>query len=353
MRFIHIADIHLGASPEGGKAYSKYREKEIWDTFSKVVDICEKERIDILLIAGDLFHRQPLLRELKEVDYLFSQLSLTKVVFVVGNHDYLKKNSYYRTYKWGENVVPILSETMDTVEIEDLDLSISGCSYHSVERTENEFEQVPSIGVSKNNILLLHGGDEKHMPFSKEVMKYSDFDYIALGHIHQPKEIIKNKMAYAGCLEPTDSGDVGKRGYIQGEIKEGQTIIRFIPFSKREYSEVSIDITSLETMREIKEELRTACDRLGREHMYIVTLEGVKKEFLHIHTEYLDDIGNVIKIKDKTRSGYDIDALIAGKEGILISEFIKSFGSVDMDSVEHRAMLEGIDSIMRIKRGYE
>ena len=71
MRFIHIADVHLGAEPDAGEAYSRQRPRELWDTLEHVINICEKEQTDLLLIAGDLFHRQPLMRELKELDYLF------------------------------------------------------------------------------------------------------------------------------------------------------------------------------------------------------------------------------------------------------------------------------------------
>ena len=46
---------------------------------------------DLLLVAGDLFHRQPLLRELKEVDGLFASLDRTQVVLVAGNHDYMRR----------------------------------------------------------------------------------------------------------------------------------------------------------------------------------------------------------------------------------------------------------------------
>ena len=67
VKWIHIADVHLGASPDAGDAYSKVRPQELWDTFAEVIDICEREQTDLLLIAGDLFHRQPLKKELKEV----------------------------------------------------------------------------------------------------------------------------------------------------------------------------------------------------------------------------------------------------------------------------------------------
>ena len=65
MRFIHTADIHLGASPEAGKAYSAGRADEIWDTFAKLIEVARQEKTDLLLIAGDLFHREPLLRTTK------------------------------------------------------------------------------------------------------------------------------------------------------------------------------------------------------------------------------------------------------------------------------------------------
>ena len=51
----------------------------MWNSLERLVKVCEEEQVDLLLIAGDLFHRQPLLRELKEVDYLFSQLTHTNI----------------------------------------------------------------------------------------------------------------------------------------------------------------------------------------------------------------------------------------------------------------------------------
>src|SRR5699024_11693261 len=87
MRFIHIADVHLGASPDAGSAYSKKRSSELWDALAEVVRTCRREETELLLVAGDLFHRQPLLRELKEVGGMFASLEKTKVVLIAGNHD--------------------------------------------------------------------------------------------------------------------------------------------------------------------------------------------------------------------------------------------------------------------------
>ena len=71
MRFIHLADVHLGAVPDRGCPWSSRREEEIWETFRRVIAGIRENPVDLLFIAGDLFHRQPLLRELKEEDYDF------------------------------------------------------------------------------------------------------------------------------------------------------------------------------------------------------------------------------------------------------------------------------------------
>ena len=89
-----------------------------------MLQVCEDERVDLLLIAGDLFHRQPLLRELKEVDYLFSKLTHTKIVLIAGNHDYVKPDSYYRKYKWSSEVYFLLDGTLDDVEFPEIETCV-------------------------------------------------------------------------------------------------------------------------------------------------------------------------------------------------------------------------------------
>ena len=87
IRFIHLADVHLGAVPDRGCPWSHEREEEIWETFRRVIASVRRDPVDLLFIAGDLFHRQPLLKELKEVNYLFSTIPETRVFLMAGNHD--------------------------------------------------------------------------------------------------------------------------------------------------------------------------------------------------------------------------------------------------------------------------
>ena len=95
LKIIHTADIHLGASPDLGYPWSRKRKEDIWNTWKRLIERVRLEKADLLLVSGDLFHRQPLVRELKEVNYLFSTIPDTTVVLMAGNHDYIKKGSYY------------------------------------------------------------------------------------------------------------------------------------------------------------------------------------------------------------------------------------------------------------------
>ena len=95
MRFIHLADVHLGAVPDRGCPWSDKRENEIWETFRRVIAGIRENPVDLLFIAGDLFHRQPLPYELKEVNNLFSRIPETRVYLMAGERDYLKENFFF------------------------------------------------------------------------------------------------------------------------------------------------------------------------------------------------------------------------------------------------------------------
>ncbi|MEI3338832.1 MAG: metallophosphoesterase [Eubacterium sp.] len=56
LRFVHIADVHLGVSPDAQMPWGEKRKEDIRKSFYKVLHIVREEKIPLLLIAGDLFH---------------------------------------------------------------------------------------------------------------------------------------------------------------------------------------------------------------------------------------------------------------------------------------------------------
>lgn len=44
MKFIHIADVHLGVVPDAGKSWSEKRAADIWTTFTEDICGCKKDQ---------------------------------------------------------------------------------------------------------------------------------------------------------------------------------------------------------------------------------------------------------------------------------------------------------------------
>ncbi|MEG0227463.1 MAG: DNA repair exonuclease [Lachnospiraceae bacterium] len=351
MKFLHIADVHLGANPKSGKAYSENRGKEIWNSFSQVIEVCEKESVDLLLIAGDLFHRQPLLRELKEVNYLFSTLTKTQVVLIAGNHDYIKRDSYYRTFEWSENVRPLLGEKMGIVELPELETCVYGFSYYRKEIPEPLYEEVHPAGKEKYEILLAHGGDERCIPIKKNKLAALGFSYVALGHIHKPEELVKNSVAYAGALEPLDKNETGRHGYILGEINERGTRITFVPQAKREYVHLEIEVNENMTALSLKETVKTTLEQCGVQNLYQLILKGFRDPDILFDPDILDMYGNVLEVLDESYPAYHFEKLKAQNEDNLLGRYIESFDQTQLGSLEKQALYEGVQALLMTKRG--
>lgn len=351
MRFIHIADIHLGAVPDSNKSWGRLREKEIWSSFQKIIDICNDEKIELLLIAGDMFHKQPLLRELKEVNYFFEKLETTQVVIMAGNHDYIATRSHYQGFPWCDKVHMFLDEEYSAFEFPHLETMVYGFSYCNRDIWQPRYDEVVPKKNNHINILLAHGGDERDIPINRRKIMEAGFDYIALGHIHKP-EIISEKMAYSGSLEPIDKNEIGERGYILGEIVKDQegrnkTNIKFIPNAVREYKRVDLNVTKDTTNGSLRDKAKNLIEALGEQHIYSFRIQGLRDELIHFDKEELKSLGNVLEVEDFSVPDYDFEALYRENEGNLIGIFIqKILEGAKEDEIGKKALYYGIEALL-------
>lgn len=309
MRFMHIADVHLGAVPDKGCAWSEERKEEIWRTFRLAVREAEKKQVDLLLIAGDLFHRQPFLRELKEVNYLLGRLTRTQVVMIAGNHDYLKPDSCYRDFEWAENVVFLDGKECECVRFPEFDTTVYGLSYHQREITAALYDGLHPDGTRGCHILLAHGGDDRHIPIDKCRLQESGFDYIALGHIHKPQFLAEGCAAYAGALEPLEMNDTGEHGYITGEYSRGKIRAEFVPFACREYMELKLQSDRQSTDFSMREQLEESIKRHGEHNIYKVRICGFRDPDIRYQTGQYLVLGNILEVSDETELDYDFEVL--------------------------------------------
>lgn len=304
-------------------------------------------------MAGDLFHRQPLLRELKEVDGLFASLERTQVVLIAGNHDYMRRDSYYRTFQWSANVHFLGSASVEAVELPALETAVYGCSYHERQIRQPLYDSAPAAGRQKREILLAHGGDTDHIPVSREALAGLGYDYVALGHIHMPQVVIPGLAAYAGALEPTDRNDTGHHGYIQGEITEDGCRFSFVPFASREYIHCEVEVDRRTTGAGLADLIWRKIEENGIQNMYKFLLKGYRDPDILFDLDALDRRGNIIDIVDETKPAWDLEKLYRNNKNNLIGRYIESFSGAEKDSVEYRALFEGISALMETRRGTE
>lgn len=347
MRFIHTGDIHLGATPESKKVWAAGRGDEIWSSFERLIKKIKTEPVDLLIIAGDMFHRQPLLRELKEVDYLFSTIPDTKIVLCAGNHDAIKKGSFYDGFKWSDNVIFLGEKNIEKVEIPELNVCVYGLSYYSTEITEAMYDHIIVDRPDMINILVAHGGDDKHIPINKKKLAMSGFDYVAMGHIHKPEIDEKYKMAYCGSLEPIDVNDMGDRGYIYGEVDKKGLDLKLVPFAKRIYMDLDFTVTPTATNMEIRHRLSDILEEKGVDNMYRITFNGYRSPDFEINYEDIEAIGNVVSIEDVTVPDYDFDELYEDNKDNILGMFIGKFiDKEQLTSLEKKTLYYGTKALL-------
>lgn len=359
MKFIHTADIHLGASPDSSMSWAADRGSELWETFYHLLDKAEKTDTDLMLIAGDLFHRQPLKRELKELNYRFSQLTHTKVVIVAGNHDYIGAQSFYKDFEWTDNVVFFRKNHISYVYLASLNLVVYGMSYDRQEITEAMYDNLRPMRRLKDgsplpegcrHILLAHGGDSRHIPINWEKLRQAGFDYVALGHIHKPWIDDKSPMAYAGALEPIDRNDEGVHGYIQGLLSDAETKIDFVPFAERSYITLHAQVTPDMTMRQLAESVKGLMGQYGRQNMFQILIEGFKDVDFELDEGMLLRLGRVLSVQDQSVPDFDFQRLYEENRDNIIGMYIRQISEMDIsDELKAKALGYGMKALYKGK----
>lgn len=352
MKFIHTADIHWGMVPDSDRPWGKKREQAIRLTLQTIVEEARENHVDLLLISGDLFHRQPLARDLKEVNYLFATIPGTRVVIIAGNHDRVRRSSALLSFKWSPNVTYFMDEDLSSVYFEDLNTEVFGFSYHTPEILEDRTTQFTIPNNRRNKILMIHGGDAKHLPFDKNAVAAMPFSYIALGHIHKPDVLIENKMAYPGSPEPLDLTETGPHGFYMGELDEisGRvTSLEFRPISQAQYIPLVVSVTPATTNLELSQLIADEIRKRGAGNIYRFRIRGMRDPDIEFDLDFLSGQWNIVEILDESEPQYDYHALFAEHPSDMIGFYIRALHKEEMSPVEKKALHYGIHALLMTK----
>ena len=261
MRILHTSDWHLGRSLYGKKRYEEFSAFLLW-----LIQTIEDEKIDILLVAGDVFDSSLPSNKAQELYYNFlyrvANSYCQHVVIIAGNHD---SSSFLNAPKellqaLNIYVVAACTETLDdevivlytdhkpqaiicavpylrdkdirTVEagetIDDKNLKLlKGLQEHYdavcliAEQKQKAFKadgfnHIPIIAMghlftaggktsNDDGVRELYVGSLAHV--EKDVFP-SIIDYLALGHLHVPQKVANlDHMRYCGSPIPMGYGE--------------------------------------------------------------------------------------------------------------------------------------------------
>ena len=260
MRFLHIADLHLGKRMNDVSLIED--QKYILDQIS---DIAEKENVDALLIAGDIYQNTSPSAEAMNLFNDFVSLITEKniVIYAIsGNHDsdsriaYFSKLLHMSGVYFSERFTGALQQFRFCDKFGDIVISLLPYikpvhvkKFFPDENIESFNDAIScviknsDIDTSKRNIIICHqyitGGASSDSDFSiggldnidAEVFK--DFDYVALGHLHQAQKIQRETLRYAGSPLKYSFSEVNhKKSVYLVDMKEKEEIeIKKIPLS--------------------------------------------------------------------------------------------------------------------------
>lgn len=214
MKIFHTSDLHLREDrPERIKA------------LTEILKLARQEKIDLLLIAGDMFDSD------KEADKLRPKLRkmFSGNPFVIrvipGNHD---EKAFRKDHYMGEDVNVYVIKPFETEDFEDV--RIVAVPYFDAEINTLISKLKDTTDSCKTNILLIHcsldipyikredfGEEQKHgyMPVSSAILADAGFDYIMAGHFHS--RFMENRISekcsfiYPGSPVSITKKEQGKR----------------------------------------------------------------------------------------------------------------------------------------------
>ena len=257
MKFIHTADLHLGASPEGklGTEGARERRQELLDTFGHIAALADKTGAAVL-IAGDLFDKAaPSRRTVQAVLSIINAYPRTTFLCLPGNHD------------GGSFPAEIIPENLILFGAEWTKVTVADVDVYGIAAEGVIPYDALQIDPDRKNVVMLHGAvKEGGAPDPGTVvlsrLAGRGIDYLALGHYHSHRiEALDGRgvYAYSGTPEGRGMDEAGECGVLLIDTDVSPICPEFHKTARRTIHRTEIDVGGLDTpaaIRKINEEVK-------------------------------------------------------------------------------------------------
>ncbi len=303
IKLFHIADLHINMENYGRidtKTGLNLRFKDFLHTLDQMIDTAIAERIDALIIAGDLFrNRNPSQTHQKELAKRINRLSACEIetLMITGNHDvgngigkahvaevydvldiphihifkvpprdgkpiqiktksgtfqfiplpYMSKSVLLRQKKYKNLPINELNRTF-MKEMSDVLRAI-------IAQADSQLPLVVSAHYSLIGAKMPTGREVQtieEMALPVETFIHPQIDYVALGHIHKFQVLHEMPpIVYAGSIDRIDFGEEKEpKGYVAVNLERGNTTYSFQRIPTRPFITVNMTLLNDETPTE-------------------------------------------------------------------------------------------------------
>ena len=348
MKFIHCADVHLDTPLQGLAQYPGAPVDEIRNAtrraFEKVLDAAVSEKVDFLIIAGDLYDTG--LKSFESALFFNKHMVRLKdadidVYLIYGNHDAASK--LIKQLRPPGNVHIFRSSEPQTFLNDELRMAIHGQSFATPEIIDDLAAKYPPAIPGFFNIGVLHTnltGISEHAnyaPCSLETLKNKGYQYWALGHVHNRQILcIDPYIVYPGNIQGRHGKEQGEKSCELVTVADAGTVsIEPISTSVVPWVQAEVDASGCQTADDVYERVRAALGGLISKNTERVTAlrlrilgttdahpelnrdpEQVRNEAISIANECGNGLLWVERVQVTTLPRLDRDALLSRDDPI-------------------------------------
>lgn len=312
LRLLHTADVHLGARhADLGDVAAAQRERQ-FAAFGVSIDVALEEKVDLFLVAGDLFDSnvQPR-RTVERVAAELARLAEARIrtVLVPGTHDVYDRSSVYRAYDLpalagtqpGDDMVTLLTPARPWIHLPSLDAVVHGPVFATKRAPHSPLRDLATVQTPAATwkIGLLHAAvaipgrtDQDDVVITTDEIAASGLDYLALGHWHaaQVSKARGVTYAYSGAPEPVavDQDRAGKVLVVTLEEQDGTrtATVKERTVGRTTFEHVEIDAATIESQPALVTRLRAAANP---DVVLDVRLIGVRPDELDLEPAEVED----------------------------------------------------------------
>ena len=294
MKFLHLADLHLGKRVNG---FSMLEDQA--HILRQILAILDDEQPDGVLIAGDVYDKSvPSVEAVELLDGFLTELRArgVPVLLISGNHDSPERLAFGGRVmdSCGIHISPVYDGALAPVTLHDAfgpvhvwllpfvkpahvrrwfpDADIESCTDAVAEAVAHM-----NVDTAARNVLVTHqfvtggarsGSEELSVGGTDNVDSgvFAPFDYVALGHLHGAQHIGRETIRYAGS--PL------KYSFSEARQHKSVTVVTL-----GEKGDVQVRTVALTPLRELRE-IRGSYDELTARSFYEHTT--YRSDYLHL-----------------------------------------------------------------------